>query len=68
MFVAQEAVASIRVVNQQTENARMDLVFNLNVSITHVDVFIVVLSSCSPSLVCAASTKPGLMAKKEGED
>ena len=41
----------------------MDLVFNLNGSVTHLDVFIVALSSCNPSLVSAASTKPGLLAK-----
>ena len=48
VFVEQEVLALTRVVNGQTEHARMDLVF----------------FSCSPSLVSAASTKPGLMAKR----
>ena len=42
----------------------MDLVFNLNTSVTYLDVSIVDPFSCSPSLVSAASTKPGLMAKR----
>ena len=42
----------------------MNLVFNLNGSITYLDVSIVALFSCSPSLVSAASTKPGHMAKR----
>ena len=48
----------------QTEHARMDLVFNLNGSVTYLDVSIVAPFSCSPSLVSAASTKPGHMAKR----
>ena len=47
------------------ERARMDLVFNLRGSITYLDVSIVAPFSCNPSLVAAASTKPGLMAKRE---
>ena len=42
----------------------MDLVFNLNGSITYLDVSIVAPFSCNPSLDSAASTKPGLMAKR----
>ena len=42
----------------------MDLVFNLNGSVTYLDVSIVAPFSCSPSLVSAASTKPGHMAKR----
>ena len=42
----------------------MDLVFNLHGSITYLDVSIVAPFSCNPSLVSAASTKPGLMAKR----
>ena len=53
-----------RVVNGQTEHARMDLVLNLNGSITYLDVSIVAPFSCNPSLVSAASTKPRLMAKR----
>ena len=48
VFIEQEVPALTRVVNGQTEHARMDLVF----------------FSCSPSLVSAASTKPGLVAKR----
>ena len=64
VFIEQEVPALTRVVNGQTERARMDLVFNLNGSVTHLDVSIVAPFSCSPSLVSAASTKPGLMAKR----
>ena len=64
VFIEQEVLALTRVVNGRTEHARMDLVFNLNGSVTHVDVSIVAPFSCSPSLVSAASTKPGLMAKR----
>ena len=64
VFVEQEVPALTRVVNGQTEHARMDLVFNLNGSITYLDVSIVAPFSCNRSLVSAASTKPGLMAKK----
>ena len=64
VFIEQEVPALTRVVNGQTEHARMDLVFNLNGSITYLDVSIVAPFSCSPSLVSAASTKPGLMAKR----
>ena len=42
----------------------MDLVFNLNGSVTYLDVSIVAPFSCNPSLVSAASTKPSLMAKR----
>ena len=63
-FIEQEVPALTRVVNGQTEHARMDLVFNLNGSVTYLDVSIVAPFSCSPSLVSAASTKPGLMAKR----
>ena len=63
-FIEQELPALTRVVNGQTEHARMDLVFNLNGSITYLDVSIVAPLSCSPSLVSAASTKPGLMANR----
>ena len=56
--------ALTRVVNGQTEHARVDLVFNLNGSVTYLDVSIVAPFSCSPSLVSAASAKPGLMAKR----
>ena len=64
VFIEQEVPALTRVVNGQTEHARMDLVFNLNGSVTYLDVSIVAPFSCSPSLVSAASTKPGLMAKR----
>ena len=64
VFIEQEVPALTRVVNGQTEHARMDLVFNLHGSITYLDVSIVAPFSCNPSLVSAASTKPGLMAKR----
>ena len=59
-----EVPALTRVVNGQTEHARMDLVFNLNGSVTYLDVSMVAPFSCNPSLVSAASTKPGLMGKR----
>ena len=64
VFIEQEMPAVTRVVNIQTEHARMDLVFNLHLSITFLDVSIVAPFFCNPSLVFAASTKPGLMAKR----
>ena len=64
VFIEQEVLALTRVVNGQTEHARMDLVFYLNGSITYLDVSIVAPFSCNPSLVSAASTKPGLMDKR----
>ena len=64
VFIEQEVPALTRVVNGQPERARMDLVFNLHGSITYLDVSIVAPFSCNPSLVAAASTKPGLMAKR----
>ena len=64
VFIEQEVPALTRVVKRQTEHARMDLVFNLNGSVTYLDVSIVAPFSCSPSLVSAASTKPGHMAKR----
>ena len=60
VFIEQEVPAFTRVVNGQTEHARMDLVFNLNGSVTYLDVSIVAPFSCSPSLVSAASTKQDL--------
>ena len=53
VFIEQEVPALTRVVNGQTEHARMDLVFNFNGSVTYVDVSIVAPFSCSPSLVCS---------------
>ena len=64
VFIEQEIPALTRVVNGQTEHARMDLVFNLNGSVTYLDVSTVAPFSCNPSLVSAASTRPGLMAKR----
>ena len=64
VFIEQEVPALTRVVNGQTEHARMDLVFNLNGSVTYLDVSIVAPFSCNPSLVSAASTKPGFMAER----
>ena len=64
VFINQRYLPLTPVVNGQTEHARMDLVFNLNGSITYWDVSIVAPFSYNPSLVSAASTKPGLMAKR----
>ena len=64
VFIDQEVPALPRAVNGRTEHARMDLVLNLNGSVTYLDVSIVAPFPCSPSLVSAASTKPGLMAKR----
>ena len=64
VFIEQEVPAFTRVVNGQTEHARMDIVFNLNGPGTYLDVSIVAPFSCNPSLFSAASTKPGLMAKR----
>ena len=64
VIIEQEILAFTRVVNGQTEHARMDLVFNLNGSITYLDVSIVAPFSCNRSLVSAANTKPGFMAKR----
>ena len=49
VFIEQELTALTRVVNGQTEHARMDLVFNLNGSVTYLDVSIVAPFACSPS-------------------
>ena len=68
VFIEQEVPALTRVVNGQTEHARMGLVFNLNGSVTYLDVSIVAPFSGNPSLVSAASTKPELMAKKSREE
>ena len=65
VFIEQEVPALTRVVNGQIEHARMDLFFNLYGSVTYLDVSIVAPFSCNPSLVSAASTKPGLMEKKK---
>ena len=64
VFIEQDVPALTRVVNGQTEHARMDLVFNVNGSVTYLDVSIVAPFSCNPSLVSATSTRPGLMAKR----
>ena len=64
VFIEQGVPALTRVVNGQSEHARMDLVFNLNDSATYLDVSIVAPFSCHPSLVAAASTRPGHMAKR----
>ena len=64
VFVEQEVPALTRLVNTQTEDARMDLVFDLNDSVTNLDVSFVPPFSCSLSLVSAANTKIGLLAKR----
>ena len=64
VFIEQEVLALTRVVNGQTGHARMDLVFNLNGSVTCLDVSKVVPFSCNPPLVSTASAKSGLVAKR----
>ena len=64
VFIEQEVPALTRAVNGRSEHARMDLVFNLNGSVTHLDVSVVAPFSCNPSLLSAASTRPGHMAKR----
>ena len=66
VFIEQEVLALTRAVNGQREHARMDLVFNHLMVLSHtcLDVSIVALFSCNPSLVAAASTRPGHMAKR----
>ena len=64
VFIEHEVPALTRVVNGQGEHARMDLVVNLNGSATYLDVSIVAPFSCNPSLVSAASTRPGHMGKR----
>ena len=60
VFIEQEVPALTRVVNGQTEHARMDLVFHLDGSVTYLDVSIVAPFSCSPSLVSAAARNQDL--------
>ena len=67
-FFEQEVPALTRVVNGQTEHARMDLVFNLNGSITHLDVCIVAPFSCNPSLVFCCQHKTRIYGRESGED
>ena len=50
VFIEQEVHALTRVGNGQREHARMDLVVNLNGSVTHLDVSIAAPFSCNPSL------------------
>ena len=64
VFIEQEVPALTRVVDGQREHARMDLVFDLNGSVTYLDVSIVAPFSCNPSLVSASSTRLGHMAKR----
>ena len=68
VFIEQEVPALTRVVNGQTEHARMDLVFNLNGSVTYVDVSIVAPFSCSPSLVSAARDKTRSYGQESGKN
>ena len=50
--------------SNRREHARMDLVSNLNLSTTYLDVAVVAPFSSNPALVAAASTRPGYMAKR----
>ena len=64
VFIEQEVPALTRVVNGRREHARMDLALNLNGSASYLDVSIFASFSCNPSLVSAASTRPGHIAKR----
>ena len=60
VFIEQEVPALTRVVNGQTEHARMDLVFKLNGSVTHLDVSIYCCSfllQSVPGLCCHHKTR-----------
>ena len=65
VFIEQEVPALTRVVNGQTEHARGWILSSTSTVQSRIlDVSIVAPFSCSPSLVSAASTKPGLAAKR----
>ena len=64
VYIEQAVPALTRIVNGQREHARMDLVFNLNGSATYLDISILAPFSCTPSLLAAASTRLGHMAKR----
>ena len=64
VFIEQEVPALTRIVNDQREHARMDLLFNLNGSATYLDVSIVAHFSCNGALVAAANTRSRHMAKR----
>ena len=68
VFIEQEVPALTRVVNGQTEHARMDLVFNLHGSITYLDVSIVAPFSCNPSLGVCCQHKTRTYGQESGED
>ena len=68
VFIEQAVPALTRVVNGHDEHARMDLVFKLDGWVTYLDVSIVAPFSCNPSLVSAACTRPGFMARKAGKN
>ena len=68
VFIEQEVPALTRVVNGQTEHARMDLVFNLNGSITYLDVSIVAPFSCNPSLGFCCQHKTRTYGQESGEN
>ena len=65
VFIEQEVPALTRVVNGQTEHARMDLFFLTSMVLSRFWTSLLLLPfSCNPSLVAAAITKTGLMAKR----
>ena len=68
VFIEHEVPALTRVVNGQTEHTRMDLVFNLNGSVTYLDVSTVAPFSCNPSLLSAASTKTRTYGQESGKE
>ena len=69
VFIEEEVPALTRVVNGHRLNTLgWILSFNLNGSVTYLDVSTVAPFSCNPSLVSAASTKPGFMAEESGKE
>ena len=68
VFIEQEVPALTRVVNGQTEHDRMDLVFNLNGSVTYLDVSIVAPFSLQsvPGFCCQHKTRT--YGQESGED
>ena len=64
VFIEQEVPALTRVVNGHREHARMDLVFNLNGSVTYLDVSIVAPFSCTSVSGLSSQQKKSHMARR----
>ena len=64
VFIEKEVLALTVLSTDRLNTLGWILSLTLTVSVTYLDVSIVAPFSCNPSLVSAASTKPGLMAKR----